>query len=217
MVAANGIQAIFFDFDGVLAESADIKLLAFDDLYADHDKSVRDFALAHHAANAGISRLEKIRHIHKTQLGIDLTDAEIAEWGGRYNALVEQAVIDAPEVPGATAFLEAHCDDLPLYVVSGTPEDELRRIVAARGMTRYFAGVYGSPRHKGPIVTGLLAERGFAQDRVRFVGDSSTDYDGAEEAGVPFIGRVPPGEENPFPAGTPLIGDLTELDAALSV
>lgn len=211
------IQALFFDFDGVLAESADIKADAFDDLYADFDPSVRDFALAHHAANAGISRLEKIRHVHKTQLGIDLTEEEVAEWGLRYNALVEQAVIDAPAVAGAVPFLKAHRGEMAMYVVSGTPQDELRRIVAARGMDGYFDGIYGSPRHKGPIVTDLLAENGFECDRVRFVGDSTTDLDGAMEAGIPFIGRVPPGEESPFPEGTPLIPDLTALDRALAV
>ena len=38
-----------------------------------------------------------------------------------------------------------------LYIVSGTLEDELQRIVARRGMTAYFDGVYGSLRLKEEI------------------------------------------------------------------
>jgi hypothetical protein len=38
-----------------------------------------------------------------------------------------------------------------------------------------------------------------------------TDYRAATATGVAFLGRVPPGEQSPFPDGTPLVSDLTCL------
>lgn len=40
------------------------------------------------------------------------------------------------------------------------------------------------------------------------VGDTQIDFEGAGEAGVRFIGRVPPGGDSPFLAETPVISDF---------
>lgn len=210
-MTAYRAAAVLFDFDGVLAESAEIKTWAFTELYRDHGPAVVAAAVAYHEAHAGISRLEKIRHIHRTQLGLEPSEQEVAEWGRRYSGLVKQAVIDAPWVPGAQAFVEAHWRELPLYVVSGTPEEELRQICTARGMARYFRGIFGSPRHKAPIIRTILAELGMAPGSLLFVGDATTDSDAAARTGVPFLGRVPEGRPSPFPPGTDTVPDLTAL------
>jgi phosphoglycolate phosphatase-like HAD superfamily hydrolase len=131
--------------------------------------------------------------------------------GRRFSSLVEDAVVAADWVAGAKAFLDAHCGHLPMFVISGTPEEELRRITARRGMDGYFVSVRGSPPVKEPIILELLAEHGLERDRVLFVGDTMTDYRAATATGVAFLGRVPPGEQSPFPDGTPLVSDLTSL------
>ena len=51
----------------------------------------------------------------------------------------------------------------------------------------------------------------FRHDRVLFVGDTMTDYRAAAATGLPFLGRVPPGERSPFPEGTRLVPDLAHL------
>jgi phosphoglycolate phosphatase-like HAD superfamily hydrolase len=208
------VGAILFDFDGVLAESARIKAWAFEKLYEGFEDRVREGAIAHHAAHAGISRLEKIRFVHREYLGIDLSEAEVAEWGLRYNALVEDAVVAAPWVPGARDFVAAHAERIPLYVVSGTPEDELRRIAEKRAMSHWFKGIFGSPRRKEPIIRDILAAENLPPDRVLFIGDATTDSDAAAATDLRFLGRVAPGEPDPFPPGTPLIPDLTGLSIA---
>jgi phosphoglycolate phosphatase-like HAD superfamily hydrolase len=45
------------------------------------------------------------------------------------------------------------------------------------------------------------------------IGDARTDLEGAQTAGVRFIGRVRPGDPDPF-AGepVPVVSDLAELD-----
>ena len=204
-------DAVFFDFDGVLAESSDIKTVAFVEMYKEYGPEVVDSVVAHHLEHGGISRRQKIRHCHKTFLGIEVTSDEMAVLGRRFSTLVEDAVVAADWVAGAKAFLDAHCGRLPMFVISGTPEEELRRITARRGMDGYFVSVRGSPPVKEPIIEELLTEHGLKPERVLFVGDTMTDYRAATATGLPFLGRVPPGEQSPFPDGTRLVPDLTDL------
>ena len=100
-----------------------------------------------------------------------------------------------------------------LYIVSGTPEDELQRIVARRGMSPYFHGVFGSPRRKEEIIEAVLARHDVAPGETLFVGDAMTDYWAARNTEVPFVGRVAPSWSNPFPSGTAVIADMTGLAA----
>jgi HAD superfamily hydrolase (TIGR01549 family) len=208
-------DAIVFDFDGVLVESVDVKTRAFAALYDPHGNDVVEQVVAWHLAHGGVSRYEKFRHFHRTFLGRALAPAEEAELGERFSALVEEAVIAADWVPGAREFLEGWHARLPLFVASGTPEEELLRIVARRGMTRFFSGVAGAPRKKGTILRDFLERSGVSPDRMLMVGDAMTDYEGAAEAGVPFLG-IAPSAANPFPPGVPVLPDLTGFAAFLA-
>jgi phosphoglycolate phosphatase len=98
-----------------------------------------------------------------------------------------------------------------LFIVSGTPQEELVRIVDRRGLARHFAGVFRSPAEKPELIRDILGRYRLAAAACVFVGDAMTDHDAAEACGVPFIGRVAAGSPDPFPSGTNVIRDLTEL------
>ena len=170
--------------------------------------------MSYHILHAGISRVVKIKLYHEDYLGTPLSDEELDTWVQRYSDIVESKVIDAPAVPGAAEFMERA--PLPMFVISGTPEDELVRIVKERGWDGYFQEVHGSPRLKPDIIEDILARNGLARDRVLFVGDAMTDYNAAKDTNVAFLGRVAPGEDNLFPDGTTLVDDLTGLSEFIS-
>jgi phosphoglycolate phosphatase-like HAD superfamily hydrolase len=208
----NGVsawQALFFDFDGVLAESADIKTQAFIEMYKDYGREVVDAVVAHHTRHAGASRRKKIRYCHKALLGIRLSESQLEAHARRFSGLVEEAVVASAWVPGALELLEAQRGRLPMFVVSGTPHEELLRIAARRAMGRFFVAVRGSPPSKVPIIRSLLADHALEPERVLFVGDSLTDYNAAAATGLAFLGRAAPGAANPFPPGTRVVPDLT--------
>lgn len=197
-----------FDFDGVVLESADIKTRAFSQLFDGNQDAV-----AYHVAHTGISRYEKFRHITTEILGRPYDEEEGRRLGERFSELVLDEVLRCPFVPGARELLERRAEQLPLFVASGTPEEELRLIVAARGLEPVFAGVYGTPATKGEIIRRVLGERGLGPDEVVMVGDATTDLIGAREAGVRFVGRVRPGDPDPFTGeDVPVVSDLAELD-----
>ena len=205
------ISAWFFDFDGVLAESVDMKTRAFAVLYEPHGPEVVEKVIAHHLLHGGLSRFEKFRFYQREFLGSNLTPEEEVVLGERFSEMVEGLVCESEWVPGARELLDANFGKTSMFVVSGTPEAELRRIVHRRGMMRYFDGVLGSPRTKGELISVVVADRGFDPRRCIMVGDSISDYAGAMEAGVGFVGRIAAGVKNPFPQGTRTVADLSFL------
>lgn len=204
-------KAIFFDFDGVLAESVALKEGAFRALFEPFGEDIAAQALAINREMGAVSRIVKIERMHRELLGRPLHSDELTEWAARFEALVEAAVIGCAEVPGTTHLLNALTGRIQMFVISGTPEEEMQRIVEARGWSDYFVSVHGSPRLKPDIVAELLARHGLAREDGLFVGDTFTDRDAALANGVPFVGRRPVVRENPFPADTLMVDDMAGL------
>jgi len=194
-----------------LAESADIKTDAFRELYAEFGADVVERCVAHHLRHAGISRVRKIQLYHSQFLGRELCPAELDVWVQRYAHSVESKVVAAPAVPGAVEFMQAAQGKVTLYVISGTPEDELQRIVTKRGWQALFSEVHGSPRLKPEIIDDIVSRTGLDIRRVLFVGDAMTDYDAARDRQVAFLGRIAPHHDDVFPSGTETVTDLTDL------
>jgi phosphoglycolate phosphatase-like HAD superfamily hydrolase len=187
---SNPLRAIVFDFDGVILESADVKTDAFIELYAEHGPEVCSQVRAHHLANMGISRFKKFAWIAENVLGRALTDDESAALGRRFSDLALAKVLAAPLVPGAEAALVAlGARGLPLFVASGTPEDELRLIVERRGLSPRFREVHGTPRDKPTILGDVLARHGVAPAELLFIGDGMSDYRAAVAVGTQFLAR----------------------------
>lgn len=204
-------RAIIFDFDGVIVESEHIKSRAFAALYWEHGSEVVDAAVAHHEANGGISRKQKIRWVHRTLLGIDVDAAMLDDLGHQFSALVKDEVVACDEVPGARAVLDAQVGLRPMFIVSGTPHEELLQIIDRRGLAGYFTEVHGSPPEKPVTVADILARHRLDARHVLFVGDAAADLRAARATGTRFVGRLADGKPSPFPPGTPVIRDLTQL------
>jgi phosphoglycolate phosphatase-like HAD superfamily hydrolase len=77
---------------------------------------------------------------------------------------------------------------MPLYVLSATPEEPLRRIVERRGWTGYFQDVLGRPGSKAEHLRAVLTREGIAGGDLLMVGDGKRDVDAARHVGTRFIG-----------------------------
>lgn len=206
--------AIAFDFDGVILESATIKTEAMLALFAEHEAHRAEIS-ALHERHAGISRYVKFDMIYRDILKTPLAPDMRKQLGQKFSDLVVEQVLACPFVSGAREFLEAHYQSTPLFVVSGTPDEELAAIIAGRGLATYFRGVYGSARGKAEILRSIMTNLGCATQDMPFIGDGLSDFEAAQTVAVPFVGRVPEGHDSPFPASTAVISDLGGLDHAL--
>lgn len=206
------LKAIVFDFDGVILESIGVKKEAFRKLF--EDSQYVDQIVQYHMDNGGLSRYRKFDYIYEHYIKKPLTVDRSAQLGRLFREYAIQGVLEANFVTGANHFLEKYHARYELFVASGTPHEEMLEVVQARGLEKYFREVFGSPPGKGEILSTIMNCSGITANEMIFVGDAMTDYQGAMEAGVSFIGRISDEYGNPF-EGLPvkaLIKDLLELD-----
>jgi phosphoglycolate phosphatase-like HAD superfamily hydrolase len=190
-LSTGQIKAIVFDFDGVILESADIKTEAFLELFADHPQH-QPAILQYHLEHLGVSRYDKFDWIYRDLLNRPYTPVDRQRLGSEFSALVMEKILACPYVPGALESLAALKDNYPLFVASGTPQEELDIVVTRRGLGGYFAEVWGTPRKKPGIIRDILVRYDWEPAEVLMVGDGLSDYRAAVETGVPFLARVTP-------------------------
>jgi HAD superfamily hydrolase (TIGR01549 family) len=191
------LQAIILDFDGVILESVTIKTEAFRSLFSFSPAHV-DEIVQFHIDNGGLSRFDKFRHIYTIILKEDLPQEKFEALSGRFSELVEEAVAKTPFVEGVPEFLEYASERFLLYIVSATPEDELKRIVHQRGIDRFFQGICGSPAKKKNHILRIVRENCLNLRDVIFVGDAANDWEAARQCGIRFVGRNKPGDPDRF-------------------
>ena len=208
----NDFQAIIFDFDGVVAESGKIKTQAFADLYRDYGEDIVSKVVTFHVQNGGLSRYHKFRYYQQHYLAKPpLTQDEEKALDIRFSELVVEAVIAADAVPGANELIQQQAKRIPLFVASGTPEVELKVIVEKRGLSPYFKDVRGAPTQKQTLVSEIVSQYQLIPANTLMIGDALIDYESADTNGLAFLGRVFPGDENPFPAHVQVVSDLCHL------
>jgi len=184
-------QAFFFDFDGVLADSVEVKTRAFAKLFEPHGPEIVGRVMNHHRLHGGMTRVDKFGHYYRKYLGTSLNDKEMADLCRRFAKLVVDEVVAAPEILGAGEFLQRWSSQLDCFVISAAPEEEIRKIVKRRGMTGYFKEVLGAPVDKKKNLQTLLDKYGLNPSRCCFFGDAESDYLAARACGVDFFGIVP--------------------------
>ena len=208
----SGWQAIIFDFDGVVVESGKIKTQAFAELYRPYGEEIVAAVVQFHTQNGGMSRYRKFRHFQEHFLSKPpLTEVEEKQLDIRFSELVVEAVIAAEAVPGAVELLRQQSGRIPLFVASGTPETELKVIVERRGLTPYFTEVRGAPALKKTIIAEILSKHALKPESVLMIGDAMADLEGAQANNTAFLGRVFPGDPNPFPSYIKVVSDLSSF------
>ena len=209
------IKTIIFDFDGIIVESMDIKARAFAFLFKDYPEHV-DEIVKFHMLHGVMSRFEKFEWIYQNLLHKPLSESEMLELGKQFANFVYQEVVSCPFVKGALEFLNKYYKKISLFIVSGTPEEEIRSIIKERGLEKYFVEIFGTPEKKDILNSKILQKYKLNPEEIIAVGDSIDDWEGAEKAGIKFIGRIT--QHNPF-AGLKveaMIHDLFDLDKILS-
>lgn len=206
------LQAIFFDFDGVIIDSNSTKTEGFRSLFKSYGPEVVSQVVGHHKLHGGISRVEKIRHAHENILGKPLTAQELDSWAARFSQLVMKKVLEVDWIAGAKHFLDNIPENITVFVISGTPQTELRQVIDKRKINKYFDEILGSPVLKPAHIRFLLEKYALSPKNCIFVGDALTDFHAARETGLSFFGIE---GEVLFPDGTTVLPDCTGLGKAV--
>jgi len=190
------IKSIIFDYDGVIAESNAIKTQAMSLLFKGTQKDIQDKVVEYHLNNEGISRKEKFRYYYKELLNKDFSEQDINELSDKFSSLVVSKVIKSEKVAGVNNFLKKYYKKLNLFISTGTPSEEIIKILEATNMKIFFKDCFGSPEKKGEHIKTILKRLDCKRDEIIFVGDSRTDLEAASSNHLKFILRTHSGNED---------------------
>ena len=189
------IKVLVFDFDGIILESSEIKTIAFKKMFEYETEDVQKIMYEYHLSNMGFSRQKKFTYYFEEIKKQSIPDGKIDKMSEHFRSLVLDEVLKAEFVPGMPEFLETMHEKYPLYIATGTPNDEIATITKARGVSKYFKGIYGTPDTKEDIINSVITLNGYDHKEVVFFGDAESDRISALRTGVHFIGRTAHGSE----------------------
>jgi HAD superfamily hydrolase (TIGR01549 family) len=183
-------HAFFFDFDGVIADSVDIKTKAFGKLFEKYGPEIQGKVVVHHLKNGGMPRVEKFKHYFNDFLNQKLDEKELEKLCRDFSSLVVDAVVAAPEITGVLDFILKWQKTVSCFVISATPDTELKEIIQRKKMAKYFLQTLGSSQSKTDNLMFLLKQHNINPEKCIFFGDSPNDYEAACACNVPFIGII---------------------------
>ncbi len=136
------LDAIIFDFDGVIANSERLHLVAFQQALASTPLALTDDA--YYAHYLGFDDLGVFRQLAADQQR-SLTPAElealVADKGRRYDLL---AAAGEMLFPGAAGFIAAAAALVPIAVASGAHTHEIDDVLGRAGLRGHFLAVVGA-------------------------------------------------------------------------
>jgi phosphoglycolate phosphatase-like HAD superfamily hydrolase len=180
--------AIFFDFDGTLVDSNSIKREAFfrvtediPDCHAYIDKLL--------AKDEALTRYEVFRRVCARFLAMAQDTPDFECLMSRYSKSIVATVSDAPEIFGTSRLLaQLKIANLPAFVCSATPSEDLLKIMRQRGWSEYFTEVRGAPKTKIENIEELRTQYGLSRSSCLVIGDRWDDYDAAKKTKIKFLG-----------------------------
>ena len=125
----KNIQALIFDYDGVIAESNEIKLSAFKELFKDEKKEDIQELIKFHVNHEGISRIKKIEHFYNQVLKKEISNEDLELKSTHFSRLVVKKVIECKKVKGVRKFLRNNSDKYKCFISTGTPTEEIKMIL----------------------------------------------------------------------------------------
>ena len=188
------IKNIFFDFDGVIAESVSAKTDAFAEMYLPYGKDIALKVIEYHKINGGVSRYEKFKYFHKEFLDEVIDKEKVNELANQFSNIVLDKVIKSDEVLGANYFIEKYHTKFKFWIITGTPTTEIELICEKRKLKKFFIGLHGSPKNKRYWTEYLIKQHNLKRDEIIFLGDATTDMDAANYSKTHFALRE--NEEN---------------------
>ena len=189
MISMNKFKIVFWDFDGVIKDSVNVKTEAFVDIFKEYGNELTQKVKEHHIANGGMSRFEKIP-LYASWAGKELNDQEINNYSKKFSEIAVQKVIDSNWVLGVEDILRKNPFGQKFILVSATPEKELQFILKELDLYDCFVSVYGSPMSKKTAIVRSINEYLVNTEECIMIGDAKADLEAAKANHIDFLLRL---------------------------
>ena len=133
------LQAVFFDFDGVIADSEPLHLRAYQEVLQTDgiDLNKSDY----YARYLGYDDVGLFEALARDR-GIALTAEKVDEWIAAKSRIVEEMLSSGSILfPGSAACVKTLAEHVPLAVASGALEPEIEIVLEHAGLRGYFSAI----------------------------------------------------------------------------
>jgi phosphoglycolate phosphatase-like HAD superfamily hydrolase len=186
--SVHPIDLVVFDCDGVLLDTMAAKIEAFRTWVPEAHAELRDAFMTIVMAGFGKSRSVHIERFYRELLHQEPDPVFIAAEVERFTHICEPMCADAEWRIGSREFVQAcHDAEIPRYVLSGVPQQQLEDLLAAADGTDLFEVIIGSPPGKPQSMERILAETDTPAHRALFIGDANADHVAALHVGAHFV------------------------------
>ena len=133
------LEAVFFDFDGVIADSEPLHLRGYQAvLRADGIDLDKSEYYSRYLGYDDVGLFEALANDRR----LSLTAAKIDEWVAAKSRIVEEMLTNGSVLfPGAAACVKAFAERVPLAVASGALEPEIEIVLTHAGLRSHFAAI----------------------------------------------------------------------------
>jgi phosphoglycolate phosphatase-like HAD superfamily hydrolase len=189
-------KIIFWDFDGVIKDSVQVKTNAYLDLFSEADPLTKKKIKEHHLQNGGMSRFIKIP-IYMEWNQIEKNDSIVKGYLEKFAKDVAESVISSPWIAGVEEVISKKLDNQIFVIVTGTPQDEIDYIIYNLKLNDKFDRIFGSPSNKADVIKNTLTEYQINRIDALMIGDSESDFIASDKNGIDFL-FCETGEESEF-------------------
>lgn len=181
-------NVFFWDFDGVILDSNDVREFGFRKVLSNHPKSAVDKLIEYHRFNGGLSRYVKFRYFFEEILLQEISEDSVCQLANEFKAIMLEELMDKNKLINETvSFIQKNFKNKTMYIVSGSDEEELKLICKNLELNQYFDDIKGSPTAKDILIRNILKIKKHKTNDCVMIGDSINDYIAAKENQIDFI------------------------------
>ncbi|MFF0952799.1 HAD family hydrolase [Rhizobium leguminosarum] len=214
MLFLGRFKTVIFDFDGVILDSARLKIAAFAEVYSAEHPDLISKVVSYQEEHGGIGRRQKFEYFEREVFGRPGDGETLDQLCQQFAEIIDERMLECAFIPGAVDVLARLENVVPMHVVSGMPEDDLRLVIERRGLSRYFRTISGSPKSKHAEFLNVMDMEGVKASECLAVGDSLTEFHAACKIGIPFLAIVARDVTDLFPNDVAKSIDLSDFEKA---
>jgi beta-phosphoglucomutase len=141
-VTPRALQAIVFDFDGVIADSERLHLLAYQDVLKSEGFALsKEDYFGRYLGYDDVGVFKAIGKDHDLPMPVDRVESLIQKKGERYEALASAGEM---LFPGAADFIRAAAAVVPIAIASGALTHEIEDVLERAGLRELFPVIVGA-------------------------------------------------------------------------
>ena len=216
----SALQAVIFDFDGVIADSEPLHLRAFQKTLREDgiDLDTREY----YSRYLGYDDVGLIQALARDR-GIPITEGAIASLLARKASMLQDSLQhDQVLFPGAAEFIRATAAEVPVAIASGALKHEIIHVLEGAGLVGVFPVIVASgdtPQSKPSPAPYLFAfeelRRTSGRDlegrRCVAIEDSRWGLESARGAGLRCVGVTTSYRAEELPGAELVVGGLADL------